>query len=121
VGTDLKRDVPSGVRSTAASPAGKRVNTIVANAAKSARQIRRWHAFIWSGRVNGTWKFSQTLERAGLMTNYRLGICHGGAGFAPGIRLYECPRCDGKLWNDHGQPSRLRVQDPFNLLKVGIG
>lgn len=72
-------------------------------------------AFIWSARVNATWKFSPTVD-AQFMTNYRSAFATEGGTRTSFVYMNVALR--RKLWNDHGSVT-LRMQDPLNLLRFG--
>ena len=73
------------------------------------------HAFVWSARVNATWKFSSTYD-AQLMTNYRAPFVTEGGSRTAFVFMNVAVR--RKLWGDQGSLT-LRVQDPFNWLTFG--
>lgn len=73
------------------------------------------HAFVWTGRVNATWKLSSSMD-AQVMTTYRSAFAtEGGSRTAFVFMNFALRR---KLWNDQGSVT-LRAQDPFNLLTFG--
>ncbi|HTE43744.1 MAG TPA: TonB-dependent receptor [Gemmatimonadaceae bacterium] len=72
-------------------------------------------AFLWSARVNATWKFSPTLD-VQLMTNYRAPFETEGGSRTAFVFMNVALR--RKLWSDQGSLT-LRVQDPFNWLTFG--
>ncbi len=71
--------------------------------------------FIWSVRMNGTWKLSPVTNLQG-SGNYRAAsLTEGGTQGASVFMNFAMRR---KLWGDKGSLT-LRVADPFNLLTYG--
>jgi ferric enterobactin receptor len=72
-------------------------------------------AFVWSARLNLTWKFSQRAD-AQMFANYRAPFATEGGSQTAFVFTNLAARY--KVWGDQGNIS-LRLSDPFNLMKYG--
>ncbi|HEY2067494.1 MAG TPA: TonB-dependent receptor [Gemmatimonadaceae bacterium] len=72
-------------------------------------------AFVWSARMNGTWKLSQVTDLQ-VFANYRAPFATEGGSQTAFVFMNLAVR--RKLWGDQGSVT-FRVADPFNLMSYG--